>query len=298
MLNLKEIKLLLVEDNIGDARLFFEMTKEFANIEMKIRHEKRLEDGINSLEEEDFDIVLVDLGLPDSIGFDTLIKIRDYCEDLPIIVLTGLDDQELGIRAVNEGAQDYLVKGEVSANLLLRAIFYAIERHKLLKKLESKSITDELTKLYNRRGFLSMLEQQIKMAKRRDEKFLLVYADVDGLKGVNDNLGHNEGDRLITDAATVLKDTFRDSDIIGRIGGDEFVVISIDSSKESIELLKKRLVDKIKAHNKHENRSYQLSMSIGIVEYDPNHPVDMDELLKEADDLMYLEKQQRKKSKN
>ena len=135
----KPIRVLLVEDNPGDFRLIQEMFKESkANVELKWA--EQLSTGLANLKEEMFDGLLVDLGLPDSQGIDTFRKIHDQAPQIPIVVLTGLADDGLAMRAVREGAQDYLVKGQIDSNLLIRAIRYAIERYENLEQLRRTKV--------------------------------------------------------------------------------------------------------------------------------------------------------------
>ena len=122
------IKILLVEDNPGDSLIIREMLKETEYTQFKLTHSPKLIDGLKNLEENKFDIVIVDLNLPDSEGLETFLKILSKHPELPIIILTGLSDEETGIDAVKQGAQDYLVKGEFNGKLLVRSINYAIER--------------------------------------------------------------------------------------------------------------------------------------------------------------------------
>lgn len=129
------ITVLLVEDNPGDVRLIQEMfagTKNSFNIELA----NSLSKGVEVISTKEIKVVLLDLGLPDSQGIDTFMQMHKYCEAIPVVVLTGLDDETLGIKAVHEGAQDYLAKGQVDGGLLVRAINYAIERQKLIIKLK------------------------------------------------------------------------------------------------------------------------------------------------------------------
>jgi DNA-binding NtrC family response regulator len=149
-------KILLIEDNRGDARLLDEMLKEVPGIKFKLVWADRLDRGIEYLKDEDIELVLLDLGLPDSQGFETFTKIHASVPELPIIVMTGLNDEKLALEAVREGAQDYLVKGQVDGNLLIRAIRYAMERKKLEIEREKiiEKLQDALTKLKTLGGLL------------------------------------------------------------------------------------------------------------------------------------------------
>lgn len=166
------------------------------------------------------------------------------------------------------------------------------------KKAEAEifalSITDQLTGLYNRRGFMVLTRQLLKNADRDRMEMLLLFADLDGLKWINDLLGHEEGDKALIEAATVLKETLRSSDIIARMGGDEFAALINNSPPANTEVITSRLHSLIEKRNRQENRRYRLSLSVGCSHYDPENPLSIDELLSTADLLMYEQKKKRK----
>ncbi len=166
-------------------------------------------------------------------------------------------------------------------------------RRRFEEELRTISMRDELTGLYNRRGFFTLAEQQMKISKRSKKDLVLLFADLNGLKQINDTFGHQEGDQAIIDAANVLKTLFRESDIVARIGEDEFVVLAIGAPDFSSKLLTERLnrgLDKFNAGNA---RKYQLAISTGLAIFSPEQPVSIDELLIQADRLMYQQKRAR-----
>ncbi|MGD2175133.1 MAG: diguanylate cyclase, partial [Candidatus Brocadiaceae bacterium] len=167
------------------------------------------------------------------------------------------------------------------------------EQVRLREELRSMSLEDELTGLRNRRGFQHLASQQMKVAERAGNEMLLVFADVDGMKWINDTYGHREGDRALTDTADVLRRTFRDSDILARVGGDEFAVLAIEAGGDSVAEVRGRLQQGLDARNSDPERCYDLALSLGIVHYDPAHPVCLDELMSTADRLMYRDKAER-----
>lgn len=300
----RPIRVLLLEDNPGDARLIREMLNEAGPSLFELVHLQRLSEGLQRLGEEAFDVLLLDLGLPDSQGLDTFFTVHSQVPGVPIVVLTGLGDETSAIKAVREGAQDYLVKGQVNSNLLVRSIRYALERHRLLKEVEQAwlqeqdqlralSLVDELTGLYNRRGFLTLAHQQSKLANRTKKEMLLLFADLDNLKWINDTQGHHEGDLALLEIAKIMRETFRESDIIARVGGDEFAVLAMGAGVENAEILITRLQENLEAHNAHRNRDYSPSISVGVAAYDPRRPCSVDELLARADRSMYEHKRSR-----
>ena len=164
------------------------------------------------------------------------------------------------------------------------------ERKRMEEELRSLSLKDELTGLYNRRGLITLAERELKMADRLKRGIFMLYADLDGLKVINDTLGHNEGDRAIREAAIIFQETFRNSDIVGRIGGDEFVIIPIGTAGDNIDIMTARLQRNLDVQNGKSDRKYKLSVSVGVAYYDPERPSTMEELLIKADTLMYEQK--------
>lgn len=164
------------------------------------------------------------------------------------------------------------------------------EKKRYEEDIRIMSITDQLTGIYNRRGFLTLAEQQLKVAERTKEGLVLLFADLDDMKTINDTMGHKKGDEALIDAARILKKVFRGSDIIARIGGDEFAVLALGASKEYPDALEQRLQHCIDVHNARKRKSYDISMSIGLAYYDPEKPSTIDELMSRADELMYEQK--------
>lgn len=202
-------------------------------------------------------------------------------------------------RIVEESAAPVLdEKGEVVRMVITtRDITEKVRQERELEEraavFEKASLQDDLTGLYNRRAFVALAEQQVKLARRSGRDCFLIFSDVDGLKPINDTFGHRVGDQAIAGAADILRKTFRDSDIIARIGGDEFVVAALDCKEEDLPLLRGRLKRNIEEFNRLEGRPYPLDMSSGVARCGPADPASVDELLSRADKLMYEEKQKK-----
>jgi diguanylate cyclase (GGDEF)-like protein len=156
--------------------------------------------------------------------------------------------------------------------------------------LREMALRDPLTGLYNRRGFITLAEQQLKTVKRSKRPLLLTYVDIDGLKQINDTLGHEEGDQALTDTADILRGTFRESDIIARIGGDEFAVLSLDVADMNREAYSARLQGNVDAFNALRQRPYPVALSWDTAVCAPKAPLSLDKLLSAADQLMYRHK--------
>src|SRR5437588_10830408 len=172
------------------------------------------------------------------------------------------------------------------------------ERKRAEAALQSLSLVDELTGLYNRRGFLAITEQHLTSIRRNQKIPVILYADLDGLKVINDSLGHHEGDRALVKAAEIFKETFRSSDIIARIGGDEFVVLAAIGPEESAEFLTNRLQENFKAASAQWNHSYDLSVSVGLAHFDDDEGHSIEELMALADRAMYENKRHKRSRHN
>ena len=175
-----------------------------------------------------------------------------------------------------------------------RSIWHDItERKKQEEIIRALSITDQLTGLYNRRGFMTLGEQQLRVAERTKSGVLILFADLDGLKQINDKLGHKSGDEAINETAQALKEVFRNMDIVARMGGDEFAVLTTETSGEYADIIKNRIQHKLDILNLPTDRQYNLSLSIGVVYHPPPPPNSLDGLLSSADTLMYEQKQRK-----
>jgi diguanylate cyclase (GGDEF)-like protein len=289
-------RILLVEDNPGDARLILEALKETGRGKFEIEVVDTLNRAIDRLlvAERELDIVLLDLSLPDSQGLDTFRTIHARYPTIPILVLSGVTDEGVAFAAVNEGAQDFLIKGRVDSDLLPRIIRYSIERHNLLDRIRQEGVVDELTGIANRRGFLILSEHQRSVADRKGVPLSLLYIDLDRFKSINDMFGHREGDHALKEAANVMLKTFRRSDIVGRLGGDEFCVLLVENSPEGVRTAIARMHANVTALNEARRLPFQLAMSVGTATYDPAKPCSIEQLMVMADRSMYENKLQRK----
>lgn len=290
-------KILLVEDNPGDARLLQEAFAEIGRMRFEFVLRQTLEEALEYLAKGRPDVCLLDLGLPDAQGLEAVQGIHRESPDLPIVVLTVLNDETLALQSLHQGAQDYLFKGKIDGSALWRSLRYAMERQRVQLELLNLSMLDDLTGFYNRRGFLTLAEHHVRLAYRTGKPFLVAFMDLDGLKQINDTFGHQEGNRALVEAAEVIRDSFRHSDILARLGGDEFTALMLDAGKDSIGVVLRRVEQKLDSCNAMLSRRYDLSLSIGIVPGDTDRLSDAEQLLSEADALMYQNKQSKKVSR-
>lgn len=285
--NTKPIRVLLIEDNSGDARIIREELNDVLENPFELQHVSQLQEGMDYLANHQADIILTDLSLPDSPGVETFRRLHNQISNVPVVVLTGFDNESMALDAVREGAQDYLIKGQVDGRILSRTIFYAIERHRSQSTLRNLSVTDDLTGLHNRRGFMSLGEQALRAATRAKSNLVLMYFDLDGLKQINDTHGHPFGDRALTGASKVLKQTFRQADIVARIGGDEFSVISGEDVSGGYSHLISRLQGNLALYNLQHAGEPKVSLSFGIARFNADQPTSLTDLMAAADQDLY-----------
>lgn len=219
------IRLLLVEDSAHDAEFIGMMLKRAPEIEVRIDHVTTLADAVQACQRDEFDIVLLDLGLPDSSGTSSVTRLRASSPSTPIVVLTGDDRSATGQEAIDLGAQDYLTKQHVVTGLLTRMMKHSIQRHNRLVKAQSEALHDGLTGLANRRAFDAELQRRVSDFQRHGHPFCLAMLDIDHFKSVNDRWGHDVGDEVIRAVAGELSRSLRPTDHVARYGGEEFAIM-------------------------------------------------------------------------
>jgi len=285
------ISVLLIEDNEIDARLTQDLLAEWSVEEFKITHAKTLSDGLLQIDKSRFDAILLDLSLPDAFGLPTVRQVHASNPSIPVVVLSGVSDQSLALQAVQQGAQDYLVKGQGHPELLARSVRYAIERKRSEERLTYLAQYDHLTGLVNRSLFRDRLDQAMARSKRLQQPMGLMLLDLDRFKSVNDSLGHDVGDELLKAVSDRLKSCVREVDTVARMGGDEFTIILEGvASEQSIVVVAKRITESISTVFELQGHTISIGISIGITVF-PQDDHSIDELLRHADSAMYMAKQ-------
>jgi diguanylate cyclase (GGDEF)-like protein len=285
--NGKQFKVLVVEEGLKCFPLLQNPTFKPVGVE-------RLEEALALLGRGEsgagraFDLILLDLALPDGQGLDAFFQVYSQAPDVPIVVLNG-GDPNLALAVIREGAQDCLFWEEIDGPRLQRALLFASERQRTRALLQHLCLTDDLTELLNRRGFYTMALQQVKIARRENWKLLLMFADLDGLKKINDSFGHPEGDQALRFVAGILRETFRTSDLIARLGGDEFMILAANVAPNGAEPITQRLQESIDRFNA-SLPAYQISLSWGVAFFDPLIQDSLDEVIAQADQALYQHK--------
>lgn len=291
----RPVQTLMIEDN-GDfvylARESLERDRDQWNIEAATT----LSEANQKLKGKTYDLILLDLTLPDSKGFDTFLSIKNSAPKTAIVILTGLNDEKIALQTMKEGAQDYILKGNLAH--LKRTSLFAIERQRIIEKWEKSweeeknlAMHDSLTGLPNRLLLKDRLHQALSLAKRQGENVAALFIDIDRFKQVNDTMGHEVGDVILKTFADRLKLSIRQEDTVARLAGDEFVVLLYGPRTEAnVTLVANRLLKKIaEPYHWEGGHSTQLTASIGIA-LCPQSTEDSKELLRNADFAMYVAK--------
>ena len=295
--NIKDIKVLLIEDNKDDIQAITSFLEQSKRLNAEIKTVDSIKKANTVMFYDKMDIILIDINVQ-GMKFEEVVESIDKNNlTIPHIVITDERDEDLGIEAVKKGAQDYLVRSELSERILRRALIYSLERHEILESLYRTTIVDELTGLYNRRGLYTLGNQQIELAKRHSDDIFIFFLDLDGMKAINDTLGHDYGDKALVDTSKIMHKSFRTTDILSRVGGDEFVIVAVKAQFEFIPIIIQRIKDFVKDQNSSEEK-FEISISIGVSKVDLDAESPLDEAIRDADKKMYDSKMKNKKNRN
>ncbi len=256
------------------------------------------------------DIIIMDIILKgDMDGIDAAAKIR-HENNIPIIFLTTYTDEQFVNRAATQIPYGFVLKPYRAQELIIQ-IEMTRHRHRfdmgmlqknqvltkeliksrdLERRMQEITLLDDLTGIYNRRGFRHLARQHVDIAKRTGRAMIIGFFDLDHMKHINDAFGHDAGDAAIIAAAGILKKVFRNSDVISRWGGDEFLVMMINADAGNLEAIDERIISCINSYNEYADHQYIISMSWGIVKWDPAAGAELDEMIARADELMYQNK--------
>jgi diguanylate cyclase (GGDEF)-like protein len=281
-------QLLLVEDNRSQALLMQRMLEE-GGVDFEVVHVETLGAAKKHLETSRVACILLDLTLPDADRLDGLTEIKNVAPEAPIVVVTADNDAGRGIKAVQSGAQDYLMKGQMDSAQLSRAVRFAIERGRAEQQLAHRALHDDLTGLPNRVLFLDRLTYSLAQSVRQDSKLGIFFLDLDGFKDVNDRLGHLAGDALLRAMAGRLLGWVRPGDTVSRFGGDEFTVLVREvGGPEEAAQIGERLTEAVRSPVSIEGKEISLTPSIGIALGASSEKAE--DLLDRADKAMYSAK--------
>ena len=262
------LRVLIVEDDAAEVELL-RHTLQSSEAGIGVNAVQTLDDAIDYLTQQKLDVVIVDLFLPDSRGLQTFTELRERFTDIPFVIISRSEDLSFATQAVRAGARDFIIKGRVNTAGLMRSLTCAIERERVYAAVRDLSLFDELTGLYNRRGFELLAHQLLNMSKRSEHGMLFMYADVDGIHSINETYGYYEGDQALIEAAHAFRDTLRTCDVVGRFEGDEFTALLPGVSRTDAEQVETRVKRALAATLSRNGRPYTLSVTVGTMWVDP-----------------------------
>lgn len=283
------ISILLVEDNPADRRLVAERLGQQHNGLFRLYFAETAREAMQQLKQHQISVILLDLQLPDCTELESLTRIRLAAPGTPIVVLSEVEDETLAIRALKQGAQDFLVKWHTNEHLLVRAVQYALERKQAEEHLHHLAHHDSLTGLPNRKYFYDQLRHALGLARRQGHLLALMFLDLGDFKRINDGYGHHFGDQLLQMVGNRLIGCVRETDTLARMGGDEFILVFAINHTVDASVTAGKILDAFKTPFIIEDHSIQARVSIGISIY-PADGEDMETLIRNADSAMYRAK--------
>jgi diguanylate cyclase (GGDEF)-like protein len=284
-------QVLVVEDNPSDARYVQELLRMGLSREVEVACVDTLEAATRHVAGNTVTCVLLDLSLPDAQGLEGLEALHAVAPQVPIVVLSGQDDESVALRAVQSGAQDYLMKSRVDELLVTRAVRYAVERKRAELELLRLALHDSLTGLPNRALFLDRLEVALARSRRLDSGVAVLFVDIDRFKVVNDSLGHQAGDRLLSLVAARLSEQVETGDTVARFGGDEFALLctGMHAQPDAVAVAE-RVAQAVSAPFTLDESEVFLTTSVGIAVSDDAHQ-SAAALVRDADAAMHRAKE-------
>ena len=286
------IKILIVDDGPEDREVYTRQLKNgFENINYHIFESETGQEGIQLCKEESPDCILLDYLLPDMDGLEFLSLLREKSYPGAVIMLTGQGSATVAVKAMKGGVQDYLIKNSFSSQDLHNAIVKAVQDNKLdeTKRWKTQALVDPLTKVLNRNAYNLTLEQTIRDFRRYKDHTILMVADIDHFKKLNDNYGHKTGDRVLRSVASSLNNSIRASDFVFRYGGEEFVILlkkcSLDQGKKVAEKIRRQVEENFSLDK---GQKLSVTISLGLTQFKENDSEDS--VFQRADQALYKAK--------
>lgn len=291
------LKILVCDDDPADRKLVRTYLREVADREIVMLEAGQKAEIEEALGKGRIDLVLMDNEMPEKSGMEWLAEIVEK-RMAPVVMLTGSGSEEVAVRALQEGAVGYLPKGSLSKEKLVEAIDAALEKWRLMQQsranqeeLERLANFDSLTGLHNRRAILHRLDEHIKQVRRYEGELSLIMLDIDYFKKVNDQYGHLIGDEVLENVAVLMQQNVRNTDSVGRYGGEEFIIVLSETDLSLALIVAERLRNAIEAAEMRdsEGNMFGITVSQGVSSYKPGE--DKQSLISRADDALYRAKQ-------
>ena len=232
---------------------------------------------------QDVDVALISEDIVNNVSYNMIDREIVKSRNVPYLIINTSD--KILMEAIHSNAQDIILLNNLDIDRAIWSILHSLERNKMINRLYEDSIEDQLTKLYNRRGFLALAKDSIRLMEK--PSYHIVFVDMDKMKDINDKHGHDMGDSALKEAAKILKSSFREADIISRYGGDEFIVFISDVENHIIDKIKKRILENVATFNQNNQHNYKLGLTLGHSKYDKDKKQSLQEIIGEADQDMY-----------
>ncbi len=293
----QQIKILAVEDLDINFTMLEAILAKYKQINLSWA--QSIEEALQLLESEQFDLVLSDYMLPDGNGLDLLRIMDEQRVETPVVIITAYGDEMVAAQAIQAGAYNYLPKDKLCETALSRIIANTLEKarlkreiHAAMRRMAELSTQDELTGVYNRRYFTGALEREVSRAKRYETDLALCMMDLDHFKRINDTYGHAAGDMVLSEIGRMLKENFRESDLVCRYGGEEFDVIVPNTGPEEVRVACERFREMVAGHTfQYDSSQFQMTVSVGFAGLRSSKAQSADELVVLADQTLYQVKE-------
>jgi len=281
--------ILVVDDTISNLDILIELLHDYDVIDAT-----NGKDALEIAEEEEIDLILLDIMMPDMDGYETCQKLKSNSttKNIPIIFITAKSDEDSIEKAYEIGGIDYVTKPFKPKELLAR-VNRELQLQDLQKQLKLLASTDPMTTLYNRRFFTNIASHLLDLAKRDKKTISIVMIDIDKFKTVNDTYGHQIGDDVIIHLANIFLKNKRNSDIVCRYGGEEFVILLPNTSIEGAQTVAQKIRKNVESSimNLASNKSLKYTISLGVSQVDVDNEINIEQALKRADDALYEAKE-------
>jgi len=281
---------LIVEDDPLDVRVISRALKEIRNIDFHLFTVNSFSKITDWCENNTANVILLDLTLPDSHHDETVSRFMQLNIDTPVIILTGLDDEDIDSASICQGVQDYLLKDEISPRTLKRAVRHAQERFKLQQEMKELIDKDALTNVFSRRYFFDHAQAAFERFQRYATPVSIIMIDLDNFKKINDEHGHLAGDAVLFSVAQGMNNLIRSPDILARYGGEEFVVLLPNTNIDGASSIARRINQNIESLHQSSKDNPSATISCGVAEACPNQK-NLESLLNDADEQLYKAKQ-------
>lgn len=280
---MKRLHVLLVEDNEFDSMVIQKVLNNHESVLFVVTHVTTLQEAQYHCVTNNYDVILLDLSLPDCFGIETFKKLSFFSLDKPVIIMSGIDDEDLTVQTIKEGAQDFIIKGMIDKALFPQYILFAIERNRHLRESANPYLIDDLTGLYNERGFTFLAQQLLKIASRTNIQFHFFYIELSNLDFITEHFNYDEVHFAMTKSTQLIKKTFHELDLIARTKTNKFSILALHEDGLSSNEISDRFHREVESFNQSFDGGFTLEFHVGLVEYDPAQFATFESIFKKSE---------------